>query len=63
MKFYVASELEEEFFDGDALERCMKCPNCYLEEDGSHTCMLSINTFNIEEEIMFDDGSLECWLP
>ena len=63
MKFYVSGELDEELFGEDALERCIKCPNCYSENDGSHTCMLSNDTFNIEEEIMFDDGSLECWLP
>ena len=63
MKFYVSGELDEEVFDEYALERCIKCPYCYLENDGSHSCTLSNETFKIEEEFMYDDGSLECWLP
>ena len=63
MKFYVSGELDEEVFDEYALERCKKCSYCYLENDGSHSCTLSNEHFNIEEETLFDDGSLECWLP
>ena len=63
MKFYVSGDLDEELFDEYALERCKECPYCYLENDGSHTCKMSYDTFNIEEEILFDDGSLECWIP
>ena len=63
MKFYVSGELDEEVFDEYALEHCKKCPFCYLENDESHSCTMSYDNFNIEEEIMFDDGTLECWLP
>ena len=63
MKFYVSGELDEELFDEDILEHCKECPNCYLEIDGSHSCVLSNERFIIEEEIMYEDGTFECWLP
>ena len=63
MKFYVSGELNEEIFGEDVLEHCKKCPNCYLENDGSHSCVLSNEYFNIEDEITYGDETLECWLP
>ena len=63
MKFYVSGELDKELFDEDILEHCKECPNCYLKKDGFHTCILSNEDFNIEDEFMYEDGTFECWLP
>ena len=63
MKYYVSGELEIELFDEYAVERCKKCPYCYHNNDGSHSCITSNEGWVIEEEFTYDDGSLECWLP
>lgn len=63
MKFYEAGELRHELFGEEALEHCKKCPYCYENNDdnNTHDCIIGTENWNIEEELYFDDGQVECW--
>ena len=64
MKFYENSELVATLNNDDAIARFLRCPNCYHNTDGSHTCVLGVGSWNLEEELANeDDNQLECWLP
>ena len=64
MKFYENSELVATLNNDEALDRCLKCSYCYHNVDGSHSCMLGVEDFNLEEELENeDDNQIECWIP
>ena len=63
MKFYENSELVATLNNDDAIEHCLRCPYCYHNTDGSHTCTMGVGDFNLEEELENeDDNQLECWM-
>ena len=64
MKFYENSELVATLTNEEAVEHCLKCSYCYHNEDGSHSCILGVESWNLEEELANeDDNQLECWIP
>jgi hypothetical protein len=64
MKFYEHGELVATLAGDDAVERCLGCSYCYHNGDGSHTCIMGVEDWNLEEELENeDDNQLECWIP
>ena len=63
MKFYENGELVATLTNDEAIEHCLRCPYCYDNTDGSHTCVLGLESWVLEEELANeDDNQLECWL-
>ena len=63
MKFYENGELVATLNNDDAIEHCIRCPYCYQNAGGSHTCVCGVESWNLEEELANeDDNQLECWL-
>ena len=63
MKFYENSELVATLNNDDAIEHCLRCPYCYHNTNGSHTCIIGAEYLTLEEELANeDDNQLECWL-
>lgn len=64
MKFYENGELVAILKNDEAIEHCHKCPHCNQTADGSHICILGLGSWDLEEELAYeDDNQLECWLP
>jgi len=63
MRFYENGELVATLNNDEAIEHCIQCPFCYHNTDGSHTCVLGVESESLEEELAYeDDNQLECWL-
>jgi len=63
MRFYENGELVATLNNDEAIEHCIQCPFCYHNSEGTHTCVLGLEPWNLEEELTNeDDNQLECWL-
>ena len=63
MKFYENGELVATLNNDEAIEHCLRCPFCYQNSEGTHTCVLGLEPWNLEEELANeDDNQLECWM-
>jgi len=63
MKFYENSELIATLTNEEAIDHCLKCSYCYHNADESHSCILGVESWNLEEELANeDDNQLECWI-
>ena len=63
MKFYENGELVATLNNDEAIEHCLRCPFCYQNSEGTHTCVLGLEPWNLEEELANeDDNQLEWWM-
>ena len=63
MRFYENGELVATLNNDEAIEHCIQCPFCYKNSGGTHTCVVGLEPWNLEEELAYeDDNQLECWL-
>ena len=63
MRFYENGELVATLNNDEAIEHCLRCPYCYDNTDGSHTCTMGVGDINLEYELENEEGNqLECWM-
>ena len=63
MRFYENRELVATLNNDEAIEHCVACPFSYHNSEWTHTCVLGLESWVLEEKFANeDDNQLECWL-